>query len=232
MKNLIAICSLLFVLIITVHAQNVGIGTASPSDKLHINAASGTNPLLIQVQSVNKLRVNSNGGTTIGSSVTPPADGLYVAGVMNPFGGIASSTNAINIQSTNDSVEIQAGTNRIVVFANGGIKIVTTGNTGGITIDAGTGNLVLKGNVITMNALTDMNLSSNKNILLSSSVATTIQSSTISVLGTALTKINGGLITLNNGGTPAARAGDFVNVSTGTGVGNIVSGSGSVLIGN
>jgi hypothetical protein len=61
--------------------KEVGIGTAGPSDKLHVKAETGQNALRIQVGSSTKLRVLSNGGTSIGSNNTsPPANGLYVSG--------------------------------------------------------------------------------------------------------------------------------------------------------
>ena len=58
----------------------VGIGTTSPTDKLHINSSSGTNALRVQVNGSTKLLVHSGGGVSVGSSTTPPANGLYVAG--------------------------------------------------------------------------------------------------------------------------------------------------------
>lgn len=146
----------------SVTAQNVGIGTTVPTDKLHVNGAATANPLLIQVNSVNKLRVNANGGTTIGAAVVAPANGLYVAGVTNPAGGIRSSSNPISIQSNNDSVEIIAGNNRIVISANGGIRIITANGTNGITIDAGAGDLNLKGNNINITATNKCTAKANK----------------------------------------------------------------------
>lgn len=43
-------------------AQNIGIGVTSPTDKLHVNSATGENALLVQVNGSTKLRVNANGG--------------------------------------------------------------------------------------------------------------------------------------------------------------------------
>lgn len=162
MKQIIFFLVLLTVTRSSATAQNVGIGVASPTDKLQVNAAAAANPLLIQINSVNKLRVNSNGGTTIGAAVVAPANGLYVAGVTNPAGGIRSSTNAISIQSNNDSVEIIAGNNKIVVSANGGIRIITANGSNGITIDAGAGDLNLKGNNINITAANICSTKANK----------------------------------------------------------------------
>jgi len=162
MKQIVCFFLLPFIVINVVKAQNVGIGMASPTDKLQVNSAAATNPLLIQINSVNKLRVNSNGGTSIGAAVVAPANGLYVAGVTNPVGGIRSSSNPISIQSNNDSVEIIAGNNKIVIAANGGIRIVTANGTNGITIDAGTGDLNLKGNNINITAANKCTTKANK----------------------------------------------------------------------
>src|SRR5678815_298275 len=67
-------------MIINSAAGLVGIGTTSPTDKLHVNSPSGTNPLRIQVNGSTKLRLSSGGGVSIGSSTTPPSNGLYVTG--------------------------------------------------------------------------------------------------------------------------------------------------------
>jgi hypothetical protein len=67
-------------MIINSAAGLVGIGTTSPTDKLHINSPSGTNPLRVQVNGSTKLRVSSGGGVSIGSSTAPPSNGLYVSG--------------------------------------------------------------------------------------------------------------------------------------------------------
>jgi len=62
-------------------SKEVGIGTAGPSDKLHVKSDIGQNALRVQVGSSTKLRVLSNGGTSIGSNNTsPPQNGLYVRG--------------------------------------------------------------------------------------------------------------------------------------------------------
>ncbi|MEJ7676439.1 MAG: hypothetical protein WKG06_00870 [Segetibacter sp.] len=58
---------------------NVGIGTTNPTERLHINSASGTNALRVQVNGSTKLLVHKDGGVSIGSYVTPPANGLYVS---------------------------------------------------------------------------------------------------------------------------------------------------------
>lgn len=57
----------------------VGIGTNSPTDLLHLNAAMG-DPLRVQVAGSTKLRVWNNGGTTIGSTNIPATGAGTVTG--------------------------------------------------------------------------------------------------------------------------------------------------------
>lgn len=197
-------CYSFFILLIAINlvkAQNVGVGTLTPTDKLHVNAATGANPLLIQINSVNKLRVNTNGGTTIGSAAVAPADGLYVAGVTNPVGGIRAAANPISIQSSNDSVEIIAGQNRIVIAANGGIRIIAANGTNGITIDAGGGDLNLNGNNVNIKAANNCNATANKLVTLSK------DSTSISTLE--------GSIALNSAKSTDITSAFFLNVTTG-----------------
>ena len=58
----------------------VGIGTPDPTERLHINSASGANAFRAQVNGLTKLLVHSGGGVAVGGNVTPPANGLYVNG--------------------------------------------------------------------------------------------------------------------------------------------------------
>lgn len=62
---------------------NVGIGTTNPISKLHLRSSSGQDPLLVQITGNTKFYVNSNGGSSFGSSVTPPDNGLYVDNRIN-----------------------------------------------------------------------------------------------------------------------------------------------------
>ena len=57
-----------------------GFGTTSPTSKVQINSASGQVPLLAQVNGSTKFVISSGGGVSVGSSSTPPSNGLYVAG--------------------------------------------------------------------------------------------------------------------------------------------------------
>ena len=59
----------------------VGIGTTTPDSRLTINTTTkGQNALRAQVNGSTKLLVDDGGGVSVGSSSTPPANGLYVVG--------------------------------------------------------------------------------------------------------------------------------------------------------
>jgi len=80
----------------------VGIGTISPNSKLHINSAVAEDGLRVQVAGATKLLVNSNGGVTVGTNTTPPANGLYVA----DWTGIGESTPEGILHIREDSVHV------------------------------------------------------------------------------------------------------------------------------
>ena len=136
-------------------AQNVGIGVVNPTDKLHLNSATGQDALRVQVNSSTKLRVWNNGGTSLGSLTTPPANGLVVQGTIQPLNNI-SAVNKIIIESTADSIIVDAGGSQVIVAANGDI-VIRSAVGRKIDIDAG-GNLNLNGNNITIQAAGTLNL--------------------------------------------------------------------------
>ena len=58
--------------------SNMGVGTTSPSDKLHV-AATGEDALRVQVDNTTRLRVTAAGGVAVGAFTSNVADGnLYV----------------------------------------------------------------------------------------------------------------------------------------------------------
>ena len=84
----------------------VGLSTI-PSDKFHISAAQDENALRIQVGGITKMRVLSNGGTSIGSNnLNTPTNGLYVAG-----------NTGIGVVDPSDKLEVNGNVN-----ISGGIK--------------------------------------------------------------------------------------------------------------
>ena len=59
---------------------NVGIGVAFPTARLFVEGAPAENALRVRVGGMTKLVVDGNGGVSVGTGNTPPANGLLVAG--------------------------------------------------------------------------------------------------------------------------------------------------------
>lgn len=67
----------------------VGVGQSSPSDKLHVTANAGQPAFRVQAGSTTRLRVNANGGVSLGANNTSvPAGDTFVQGSL----GIGDST--------------------------------------------------------------------------------------------------------------------------------------------
>ena len=108
---------------------SVGIGTSSPTDKLHITTtAVGQNPLRIQINGQTKFKVESNGSTTIGTNfVNTPTEGLYVQGNVKQH---LSSNGMLKYMVS----AVCSNSSNIISFYNG------TGNSSAVTIASnGTG---------------------------------------------------------------------------------------------
>jgi hypothetical protein len=146
---------IIFVDIVVAQTGNVGIGTATPTDKLHINSPVNEDPLRVQVNSTTTLRVWANGGTSIGSLSTPPANGLLIQGTLQPQNNIVTTGKMI-IESTADSLIINAGGSQVIVAANGNITI-RSGANAKIDIEA-EGALNLSGSAVNIQANTNLNL--------------------------------------------------------------------------
>ncbi|HEV7782741.1 MAG TPA: hypothetical protein VGO58_15810 [Chitinophagaceae bacterium] len=223
-------------------SQNVGIGTTSPGDKLHINAPSGVDPFRVDINNNTKLRVWADGGVSIGSLAPPPADGLLVQGTLQPQNNI-STPNKMYIESTADSMVIKAGGSRVIIAPNGDITIETDGTStlniesnGNLFVEA-QGNLNLKGAAVnleaagnltikgtTINQIASTNISLNAvSINQAASGSIGLAAATINQNASATVAINGAIITLNGGGRPLARLADLVSGNT------IISGSPTVF---
>src|SRR5258706_14487798 len=91
-----------------------GFGTTAPSSKVHINSVTGQIPFRVQVNASTKFLVHSNGGVSIGSGSTPPANGLYVSGNV----GIGTATPSKKLQVTGKSLFTDS-----LVVSDGGINV-------------------------------------------------------------------------------------------------------------
>ncbi len=74
----------------------VGIGTLTPTDRLHVNSASSANAFRAQVNGLTKFLVHSGGGVAVGGNGTPPVNGLYVAGDVGI--GVAFPTHELHVE--------------------------------------------------------------------------------------------------------------------------------------
>jgi hypothetical protein len=88
---------------------NWGIGSLGTSSKFTVNSAANTSPFLARIAGANKFIVNGNGGVSVGSGSTPPANGLYVAGRVGI--GITSPANALDILNSSSLRGINVNNN-------------------------------------------------------------------------------------------------------------------------
>lgn len=201
------------------YAQNTGVGTSSPDSKLHILSTSiDSVALKVSVDYSTKFKVASNGGTSVGSAATPPANGLLVQGKIDPQDTIKSTTKPIVITSVSDSVVLQAGTTTIVLSANGAVRIKANGP-GGIPIDGAGGPVNITGVNVNIKA---------QNSLTLNSTTTTLQGSALTNIYSPLTRIGSSAGSF----VPAARQGDqmFGSASGSVVTGTVTTGSSSVMI--
>jgi hypothetical protein len=84
----------------------LGLGATNPSDRLQIDALSAEPAFRVRQGGAIKVRVHSNGGTSIGANSTPPVDGLLVIGDIEPFGKITTNQNLL-VESTGAGTNIQ-----------------------------------------------------------------------------------------------------------------------------
>lgn len=64
-----------------------GIGTSLVNAKLHVNSAAGETPFRVQINGSTKFYVNSNGGMSVGTTNTPPVNGILTLGNMRVGSG-------------------------------------------------------------------------------------------------------------------------------------------------
>ncbi|MDL2262236.1 hypothetical protein LJC11_01890 [Bacteroidales bacterium OttesenSCG-928-I21] len=105
-------------------SDKIGIGNSNPAAKLDISGASEETALRVQVNGINKLSVNSNGGVSVGSNVLSPTNGLYIEG--NASIGLSNSVAKLNINGASGQMALRVqvnGANKLMVNSNGGVSI-------------------------------------------------------------------------------------------------------------
>ncbi len=97
----------------------VGIGTASPTDRLQVDADSAEAALRVRINGATKLRVRNNGGVVIGENQAAPVDGLRVRGELQPNGNIVTA-NDLRIETTGatTSLEMKRGSEQVLMQDN------------------------------------------------------------------------------------------------------------------
>ncbi|MCF7795400.1 hypothetical protein K9M50_03510, partial [Patescibacteria group bacterium] len=115
-------------------AGDVGVGEQYPNSRLHVDGASGSSALRVQVTGSSKLTVASNGGTTIGAyNNSPPSNGLYVSG-------------SVGIGTSSPSQKLEVDGSILAEGSSYGVKGMDTGGSYG---ELGSGNYGVYGNGVT-----------------------------------------------------------------------------------
>jgi hypothetical protein len=97
-------------------AGRVAIGMNTPAARLHVNTSATTPPLLLQINGTTKLLAGTNGGLTIGSNFSAPANGLFVVGNV----GIGTNVPFRKLQVQDGDIRLQTstGVKRYLEFVN------------------------------------------------------------------------------------------------------------------
>jgi len=110
----------------------VGVGTESPTDKLHISVPAATDALRVQSDGITRLRVNANGGVSLGANSTIIGAGdVYIAN------NLGIGTNAPTFDLSVSGTAAKTGGGSWAVFSDQRLKKNITSMSGSLdTIDA------------------------------------------------------------------------------------------------
>jgi hypothetical protein len=237
--------------------QRVGVNTTTPEATLHVKTnQSDSDPFMVELNDSTKLKTFANGGTSVGSGIEPPKNGLLVKGTLRPDSGISTPQKLV-VESTGNSITMKAGKNEVTIDASGNITIITRDTLANISIKSA-GDLKLSGRNISLDAAEGvtiagkttmdlkapvmnlagtakmdlkapvMNLAGTVKMDLKAPVMNIEGTATMNIEGTGTMKLNAGIISLNNGGNPIAKVGSDVELNGGGG--KVTTGTLSVLV--
>ena len=108
----------------------VGVGTTSPTDEIHINAPAGESAFRVQHDGLTRIRVNANGGVSLGGNSTiVPAGDTYVVNNLGVGENQPSAKLHVNAESGRVPLEVLTnGTRRMHISSSGGITLGDTGS--------------------------------------------------------------------------------------------------------
>ncbi|CAE7758422.1 unnamed protein product [Symbiodinium sp. CCMP2592] len=108
----------------------VGVGTTSPTDEIHINAPAGESAFRVQHDGLTRIRVNANGGVSLGGNSTiVPAGDTYVVNNLGVGENEPSAKLHVNAESGRVPLEVLTnGTRRMHISSSGGITLGDTGS--------------------------------------------------------------------------------------------------------
>ncbi len=126
----------------------VAIGLNNPSDRFHINTAAGQSALRIQQDGQTRMRINANGGISLGANNTTVADSnVYIPQSLG-----------INDSTPNNQLHIAAlsATNHGLLLTNGSINTLVSPS----ELNANLGYSINSGDTINMDAVSDLSIDS------------------------------------------------------------------------
>ena len=107
----------------------VGLGTTAPTDQLHINAPDGEDAFRVQTAGLTRIRVNANGGVSLGANSTIIGAGdVYIAG------NLGIGTNAPTFDLSVSGTAAKSGGGSWAVFSDQRLKKNITSMTGSLDV--------------------------------------------------------------------------------------------------